>query len=50
VLDGGAARHALLRANFNQHCGLLNARIGRRSVPPDKCDTAGEVVDRSTVA
>ena len=40
----------LLRANFNQRCGLLNTRIGRRSVPPDKCDAVGEVVNRSTVA
>ena len=40
----------LLRANFNQRCELLNTRIGRRLVPPDKCDAVGEVVNRSTVA
>lgn len=50
AVDGSAARHALLRGNFNQRCELLNKRIGRRSVPPDKCDAAGEVVNRSTVA
>jgi len=37
-------------ANFNQRCGLLNTLIGRRSVPPDKCDAVGEAVNRSTVA
>jgi hypothetical protein len=42
--------HALLRANFNQRCGLLDTGIGRRSVPPDKFDAVGEVVNRSTVA
>jgi hypothetical protein len=41
---------ATASANLNQRCDLLNARIGRRSVPPDKCDTASEVVNRSTVA
>ena len=40
----------LLLANFNQRCELLNTRIGRRLVPPDKCDAVGEVVNRSTVA
>jgi hypothetical protein len=44
------ARHALLRANFNQRCGLLNTRIGRRSVPPDKSDAVDDAVNRSTVA
>lgn len=50
AVDGSAARHALLRANFNQRCGLLNTRNGRRSVPPDKCHAVGEAVNRSTVA
>jgi hypothetical protein len=50
AVDGSAARHALLRANFNRRCGLLNTRNGRRSVPPDKCDAVGEAVNRSTVA
>jgi hypothetical protein len=50
AVDGSAARHALLRANVNQRCGLLNTRNGRRSVPPDKCDAVGEVVNGSTVA
>jgi len=50
AVDDSAARDALLRANFNQRCGLLNARIGRRSVPPDKCAAVGEAVNRSTVA
>ncbi len=27
-VDDSAARYALLRANFNQRCGLLNTRIG----------------------
>ena len=40
----------LLHANSNQCYGLLNARIGRRSVPPDKRDAVGEVVNRRTVA
>ena len=50
AVDDSAARYALLRANFNQRCGLLNTRIGRRLVPPDKCDAVGEAVNRSTVA
>ena len=50
AVDASAARHALLRANFNQRCGLLSTRNGRRSVPPDKCDAVGEAVNRSTVA
>ena len=50
AVDGSAARHALLRANFNQRVGLLDTRIGRRSVPPDKYDAFGEAVNRSTVA
>jgi len=29
---------------------LLNTRIGRRFVPPDKDDVVGEAVNRSTVA
>jgi hypothetical protein len=37
-------------ANFNQCCELPDERIGRRLVPPDKADTAGQVVNRSTVA
>ena len=40
----------VLHANFNQRCGLLNARIGRRPVPPDKYDALSEVLNRSTVA
>jgi len=40
----------LLHANFNQRFELPSTRIGRRSVPPDKCDGAGAVVNRSTVA
>jgi hypothetical protein len=40
----------LLHANFNQRCELRNTCHGRRSVPPDKCDTVGEAVNRSTVA
>ena len=39
-----------LHPNFNQRRELPDERIGRRLVPPDKCDPAGEVVDRSTVA
>ena len=31
-------------------CGLRELRNGRRSVPPDKGDAAGEVVNRHTVA
>ena len=37
-------------ANFNQRCELPDGRIGRRLVPPDKYDTAGEVVNGGTVA
>jgi hypothetical protein len=43
-------RRASAFANFNQCCELPDGRIGRRLVPPDKYDTAGEVVNRSTVA
>ena len=50
AVDANALRHPTASANLNQRCELLNARIGRRSVPPDKCDTASEVVNRSTVA
>ena len=39
-----------LYGNFNPRYGLLNTHIGRRSVPPDKCDAVGEVANRSTVA
>ena len=49
-VDGSATRRALLRANFNQRCGLLSTRIRRRFVPPDNCDAVGEAVNRSTVA
>ena len=49
-VDDSAARHELRRANFNQRCWLLNILIGRRSLPPDKRDAIGEVVNRSTVA
>ena len=45
-----AQRLANASANFNQRCELLDERIGRRLVPPDNCDAAGEVVNRSTVA
>ena len=41
---------ASVPANSNQCCELPDGRIGRRLVPPDKCDTAGEVVNGSTVA
>ena len=50
AVESSAARHELLRANINQRCELLSTRIGRRSVPPVKCDAFGEVVNRSTVA
>ena len=50
AVDDSAARHALLRANFNQRVGLLDTRIGRRSVPPDKGDAVDDAVNRSTVA
>jgi hypothetical protein len=45
-----AQRWANASPNFNQRCELPDGRIGRRRVPPDKSDTAGEVVDRCTVA
>ena len=50
AVDARALAMRLLHANFNQRCELLNTRIGRRSVPPDKCDAVGEAVNRSTVA
>jgi len=48
--DANAPALAGAPANFNQRRGLLNARIGRRLVPPATCDTVGEAVNRSTVA
>jgi hypothetical protein len=45
-----APRRATASANLNQRCELRNAHIGRRLVPPDKCNTAGEVVNGITVA
>ena len=50
AVDGSASRHALLRANFNQCCRLLNTGIGRRSLPPDTFDAVGEMGNRNTVA
>lgn len=49
-VESSAARHELLRANFNQRCGLLNILIGRRLVPPATRAAVGEAVNRSTVA
>ena len=49
AVDVNAQRWANASANFNQRCELPEKRFGRRLVPPDKCDTAGEVVSRSTV-
>lgn len=49
-VDSSAARHELLRANFNHRCGLLNMLIGRRLVPPHTRVAVGEAVNRSTVA
>ena len=37
-------------ANFNQRFELLNARIGRRSLPPAHSSAVSEAVNRSTVA
>jgi hypothetical protein len=50
VVDANALRNLAASANFNQRCELLNARTGRRSVPPGQATTVGEVVNRSTVA
>jgi hypothetical protein len=45
-----APRRATASANFNQRRELLNARIGRRSVPPVEHAGDDEAVNRSTVA
>jgi hypothetical protein len=45
-----APRWARASANFNQRCELLNACVGRRSVPPAKGNDLGEAVNRRTVA
>ena len=48
-VDGSASRHALLRANSNERCELLNTRIGRRSMPINQRDGAGEAVNRNRI-
>lgn len=50
VVDANTLQRPTASANFNQGCELLNARIGRRSVPPDQFSAASEAVNRSTVA
>ena len=50
AVDANAARRPTASANFNQRCELLNARIGRRSVPPAQFSAVSEAVNRSTVA
>ncbi len=49
-VDANALQRPTASANFNQRCELLNARIGRRSVPPAESSAVSEAVNRSTVA
>jgi hypothetical protein len=50
AVDANALRHPTAPANFNQRCELLDERLGRRPMPPDKCDAADDVINRSTAA
>ena len=50
AVDANGARRATASANFNHRCELLNARIGRRPVPPVKFSAVSGAVNRSTVA
>ena len=50
MVDAIALLHATASANFNQRCELLDARIGRRFMPPAQSSVVSEAVNRSTVA
>ena len=50
AVDANAVRRPTASDKFNQRRELLDARAGRRSVPPAKDDDAGEAIKRSSVA
>jgi hypothetical protein len=49
-VDSNALQRPTASANFNRRCELLNARIGRRSVPPAQSSAVIEAVNGSTAA